>query len=77
MPKSVTTPTTGVVLSQPGQTIAMDPETQDGPLLVPVANPETVERLLDTAIDVARGQSMRIVVLHVVEVPPPAPPLRR
>jgi nucleotide-binding universal stress UspA family protein len=42
-------------------------------LLVPVANPETVERLLDTAIDIAHGQSMRIVVLHVVEVPSQIP----
>ncbi|MBX0296139.1 universal stress protein [Haloarcula nitratireducens] len=46
---------------------------QNGTLLVPVANPETVERLLDTAIDIARGQSMRVVVLHVVEVPPQIP----
>jgi nucleotide-binding universal stress UspA family protein len=46
---------------------------QNGTLLVPVANPETVERLLDTAIDIARGRSMRIVVIHVVEVPPQLP----
>lgn len=46
---------------------------QNGTLLVPVANPETVERLLDTAIDIARGRSMRIVVLHVVEVSPQLP----
>ncbi|VTT87718.1 cationic amino acid transporter [Halorubrum sp. DM2] len=42
-------------------------------LLVPVANPETAARLLDTVIDIARGQSMRVVVLHVVEVPPQIP----
>jgi len=51
----------------------MDTTGQNGTLLVPVANPETVERLLDTAIDVARERSMRIVVLHVVEVPPQLP----
>jgi len=48
-------------------------ETPSGTLLMPVANPETVERLLDTAIDIAHGQSMRIVLLHVVEVPPQVP----
>ena len=51
----------------------MTSETQTKTLLVPVANPETVTRLLDTAIDIAHGQSMRIVVLHVVEVPPQVP----
>lgn len=48
-------------------------EQLDGTLLVPVANPETVDRLLDTAIDIARGRSMRLVVVHVVEVPPQVP----
>ncbi len=51
----------------------MTSETQTETLLVPVANPETAARLLDTAIDIAHGQSMRIVVLHVVEVPPQVP----
>lgn len=51
----------------------MNTITSNQTLLVPVANPETVERLLDTAIDIARGQSMRIVLLHVVEVPPQVP----
>ena len=51
----------------------MATETPSGTLLVPVANPEAVERLLDTAIDIAHGQSMRIVLLHVVEVPPQVP----
>ena len=51
----------------------MATETPSGTLLVPVANPETAGRLLDTAIDIAHGQSMRIVVLHVVEVPPQVP----
>ncbi len=45
----------------------------NGTLLVPVANPETVERLLDTAIDLARDRSLGIVALHVVEVPPQLP----
>ena len=51
----------------------MTSETQTETLLVPVANPETAARLLDTAIDIAHGQSMRIVVSHVVEVPPQVP----
>ncbi|MXV63457.1 universal stress protein [Natronorubrum sp. JWXQ-INN-674] len=38
-------------------------------LLVPVANPETADRLLDTAIDVARDRDLEILVLHVVGVP--------
>jgi len=52
---------------------AMTTKTQNETLLVPVANSETVARLLDTALDIARGRSMRIVVLHVVEVPPQLP----
>jgi len=55
------------------EVVAMATETPGGTLLVPVANPETVERLLDTAIDIAHGQSMQIVLLHVVEVPPQVP----
>lgn len=51
----------------------MNTTEQNETLLVPVANPETLERLLDTAIDIARGQSMGIVVVHVVEVPPQIP----
>ena len=58
---------------RPNEVIAMATETPSRTLLVPVANPETVERLLDTAIDIAHGQSMRIVLLHVVEVPPQVP----
>ena len=45
----------------------------EGALLVPIANPETVDRLLDTAVDVARERSMPIVAVHVVEVPPQLP----
>jgi nucleotide-binding universal stress UspA family protein len=51
----------------------MDTNNQYETLLVPVANPETVERLLDTAIDIARARSMQLLVLHVVEVPPQVP----
>lgn len=51
----------------------MSTGTEDGTLLVPLVNPETADRLLDTSIDIARSRSMRIVVLHVVEVPPQIP----
>lgn len=47
--------------------------TENGKLLVPVANPENSGRLLDTAIDIARSRSMRVVVMYVVEVPPQLP----
>lgn len=50
----------------------MDTEA-DGTLLVPVANAETAERLLDTALDIAAEQSYRILLVHVVEVPPQVP----
>lgn len=45
----------------------------DGTLLVPIANPETVDRLLDTAIDIARARGTSITAVHVVEVPPQIP----
>ncbi len=51
----------------------MATDTSNGTLLVPVANPDTVARLMDTAIDVARGRSMDVVAVHVVEVPPQLP----
>ncbi|MFC4544114.1 universal stress protein [Halosolutus amylolyticus] len=38
-------------------------------LLLPVANPDTADRLLDTAIDVARDRALEILVLSVVTVP--------
>jgi nucleotide-binding universal stress UspA family protein len=41
----------------------------DGTLLVPVANAETADWQLDTAIDVARDRSFRILLLYVLEVP--------
>lgn len=45
----------------------------DGTLLVAVANTETAERLLDTAIDVATDRSYGITIVYVVEVPPQIP----
>jgi len=42
-------------------------------LLVPVANAETADRLMDTAIDVASDRSLDVVVVHVVEVPAQMP----
>lgn len=38
-------------------------------ILVPVANPETADRLLHTAVDLARDRDGEILVLHVVAVP--------
>ena len=45
----------------------------DGTLLVPIANTETAERLIDTAADLARDHSYRILVVYVVEVPAQLP----
>ncbi|AGB36629.1 universal stress protein [Natronococcus occultus] len=42
-------------------------------LLVPVANPETADRLLDTAIDIATDRDLEILVLSVVTVPMQVP----
>lgn len=44
-----------------------------GRLLVPIANPETVDRLLDTAIDIAREREIPVTAVYVVEVPPQVP----
>lgn len=49
--------------------MAESASTVDGTLLVPIANPETAQRQLDTAIDVASDRSYEIVVLYVVDVP--------
>ncbi|MWV40892.1 universal stress protein [Natrialba sp. INN-245] len=38
-------------------------------LLVPVANPETADRLLDTAVDLAADRDLELLVLSVVTVP--------
>lgn len=51
----------------------MTAQSKQDVLMVPVANPETVDRLLDTAIDVARERSMTVVPIHVVEVPAQLP----
>lgn len=41
----------------------------DARLLVPVANPETADRLLDTAVDIAADRDLEVLVLTVVTVP--------
>ncbi len=51
----------------------MNANTGRGALLVPVANPETADRLTDTAIDLASDRSLDVVLLHVVEVPAQLP----
>lgn len=38
-------------------------------LVLPIANPETADRLVTTAVDVARDRGLEILVVHVVEVP--------
>ena len=63
----------GELMYHPCHILPMTTTNQNETLLVPVANPETAERLLDTAIDIARDRSMQLVVLHVVEVPPQVP----
>ncbi|MDQ2052435.1 universal stress protein [Natronolimnohabitans sp. A-GB9] len=45
------------------------PSNADGTLLVPVANVETAERQLETAIDIATDHSYRILLMYVLEVP--------
>ncbi|MFW6153481.1 MAG: universal stress protein [Halobacteriota archaeon] len=42
-------------------------------LLVPIANPASASRLVDTATDLARELDLAIDVLHVVRVPPQVP----
>lgn len=46
---------------------------QNGGVLVPIANPETVDRLLDTAVDIVRDRTIPLTAVHVVEVPPQVP----
>ncbi|RQH02502.1 universal stress protein [Natrarchaeobius oligotrophus] len=43
--------------------------TADGTLLVPIANEETADRQLDTAIDVATDRSHDVLLVFVLEVP--------
>lgn len=45
----------------------------NGPLLVPVANVETADRLLDTALDVATDRACDVRITYVLEVPPQVP----
>lgn len=42
----------------------------DDTLLVPIANAETADRQLETAIDIAADRSYRIFLVYVLEVPP-------
>ncbi|ELY42259.1 universal stress protein [Natronorubrum tibetense] len=42
----------------------------DDTLLVPIANAETADRQLETAIDIAADRSYRILLVYVLEVPP-------
>ncbi|WP_440769623.1 universal stress protein [Natronorubrum sp. DTA28] len=41
----------------------------DGTLLVPIANAETADRQLETAIDIAADRSYRILLVYVLDVP--------
>lgn len=50
--------------------MSSSPSSTDGTLLVPIANAETAERQLNTAIDVAADRSFRILLVFVLEVPP-------
>lgn len=50
--------------------MADDAPDVDGTLLVPIANRETAERQLPTAIDLAHDRSYRILLVFVLEVPP-------
>jgi nucleotide-binding universal stress UspA family protein len=49
--------------------MADDRSSADGTLLVPIANEETADRQLDTAIDIATDRSYRIFLLFVLDVP--------
>ncbi|ELY58719.1 universal stress protein [Natronolimnohabitans innermongolicus] len=49
--------------------MANDDSTVEGSLLVPIANEETAERQLETAIDIATDRSYRIQLVYVLEVP--------
>ncbi len=45
----------------------------DGTLMVPIANEETLDRQMETAIDLANDHGYRLLILHVVSVPPQIP----
>ena len=49
--------------------MSQDTADADGTLLVPVANPKTADRQLETAIDIAADRSYRILLMYVLEVP--------
>ncbi|MCU4743703.1 universal stress protein [Halobacteria archaeon AArc-m2/3/4] len=50
--------------------MSADDSADDGTLLVPIANSETADRQLDTAIDIAADRSYRVLLVYVLEVPP-------
>jgi len=49
------------------------PESRDYQILVPIANPASVDQLMHTAIDLAREHDGEIVVMNVVTVPQQTP----
>lgn len=51
----------------------MSSSTSSRPLIVPIANQETVDRLLDTAVDISREREIPIRCLYVCEVPSQVP----
>ena len=48
-------------------------EVRESQLVVPIANPESIEQLLDTAIDIARDRDAELHIVNVVTVPPQTP----
>ena len=49
------------------------PATREGELLVPIANPESVDQLMRTAVDLANDRDVGIRVMSVVTVPQQTP----
>jgi len=56
------------------QAPAAERATRDQQLLVPIANPESVEQLMRTALDLAEERDAEIEVMSVVTVPQQTPP---
>ena len=57
----------------PTLTTEQTPADRDSQLVVPIANPESAEQLMSTAIDVARDMNAEIHVISVVTVPQQTP----
>ncbi|GAB7021008.1 universal stress protein [Halostagnicola bangensis] len=49
--------------------MSTSPSDADGTILVPIANRETADRQLDTAIDIAADRSYRVLLVYVLDVP--------